>query len=84
MEVWRKKLDVDFGRLGVRSVHMDDTDELIIRLCTHVGMIMEDASIVALTLGGLSPAERADPIAELCIASERIERLMEAARVLRR
>jgi hypothetical protein len=76
------KLDVDFGGGAGRSVHMDDTDELIIRLCTQVGMVMEDASIVALTLGGLSLAERINAITELCIASETIECLMKAARVL--
>jgi hypothetical protein len=63
---------------------MDETDELIIRLCTQVGMVMEDASIVALTLRGLSVAERTNAIADLCIAGETIECLTEAARVLSR
>jgi hypothetical protein len=55
---------------------MDDTDELIIRLCTHVGMVMGDASIVALTFGGLSLVERLAAIADLRIASETIECLV--------
>ena len=63
---------------------MDDTDELILRLCTQVGVLMEDASIVALTLRRLSLAERTEAIADLCIATDTIERLVEAARVLSR
>ena len=61
---------------------MEDTDELIIRLCTQVGIVMEDSSILALTLGAVSRPEWTDAIADLCIASETIERLVEAAHIL--
>lgn len=61
---------------------MDETDQLIIRLCTQVGMIMEDRSILALTLGAVSRPEWADAVAGLCAANETIECLLEAARVL--
>jgi hypothetical protein len=77
-----QKLRVDFRRVGGRSVDMDDTDELIIRLCTQVGMIMEDSSILALTLGAVSRSEWTDAIADLGVASGTIERLIEAARAL--
>jgi hypothetical protein len=63
---------------------MDDTDELIIRLCTQAGMIMEDTSILALTVRGVPPPARAAAIANICRATETIDRLMEAARSLRR
>lgn len=61
---------------------MDDTDELVTRLCTQIGMVMEDTSIVALTVGGLSGSEKTNAIAEIGVAAENIWRLIEAARVL--
>jgi hypothetical protein len=61
---------------------MDDTDQLIIRLCTQAGMIMEDTSILALTIGGVPPPERAAAIAELCLTTQTIDRLMKATRAL--
>lgn len=75
---------MDFGSCGSRSVDMDDTDEIVIRLCTKVGIIMEDMSIVALTIRGLSSSERTDAIVQISIAAETIQRLTEAARVLSR
>lgn len=83
------KLDVKswlwtLGHSVSRSVDMDDVDELVIRLCTQIGTIMEDTSIVALTIRGLSGSKRAEAIAEMSTAADHIWRLIEATRVLSR
>lgn len=54
MEKRANKLDMDLSVGRRPGVDMDDTDELVVLLCAHIGMIMEDASVVALTLGALS------------------------------
>ncbi|MBC2666975.1 hypothetical protein H7F51_15765 [Novosphingobium flavum] len=63
---------------------MDDdaTSDLIVQLCTRIGMIMEDANLVALTIGGLDREGRAAAIAVLEKASADIAALTAAARVL--
>ena len=62
---------------------MDEhTSELIAQLCTRIGMIMEDASVVALTVGGLTVKERDDAIAALEAAAERISALVAAVKAL--
>jgi hypothetical protein len=61
---------------------MEDTDELVALLCTHIGMIMEDAGYVALTIGSLSGFERSKAIAKLHNAARTAERLMEAVRAV--
>jgi hypothetical protein len=50
-----------------------DTNDLIAPLCTRIGMIMEDTSVAALTLGGLKRDERPAAIAEVEIAAQRID-----------
>lgn len=60
----------------------DDTDELIAQICTRIGMIMEDASVVALTAGGLAGEERDAAIAVLANAAERITALVGAVKAL--
>ncbi|MEO7247507.1 MAG: hypothetical protein ABIW31_03555 [Novosphingobium sp.] len=50
----------------------DDTNELIAQLCTRIGMIMEDDSVAALTMGGLADQERGHANAVLVDAAERI------------
>ena len=60
----------------------EDTSELIEQLCTKIGMIMEDASVVALTVGGLTVKERDDAIAALEAAAERIGALVSAVTAL--
>ena len=67
---------------GVVQSMDDDTSELIAQLCTRIGMIMEDASVVALTVGGLTVKERDDAIAALEAAAERISALVAAAKAL--
>jgi hypothetical protein len=59
-----------------------DTSEIITQLCTRIGMIMEDASVVALTIRELKGDARATAIAELEAAGERIRALAGAARAL--
>jgi hypothetical protein len=61
---------------------MDDTDELVALLCTHVGMIMEDASVVALTVGARFSSERTDAIDKLHKATRIAAHIMEAVKVV--
>ena len=60
----------------------EDTAELVSRLCTRIGMIMEDASVVALTIGSMEEAERSDAIARLEKDARRIDKLIGAVRAL--
>lgn len=59
---------------------MDQEDaELIARLCTKIGTIMEDASVVAITTSGHS-SERIDgTLAQLTMVSNAISALVAAA-----
>lgn len=36
----------------------DDTEDLVIQLCTRIGMIMEDTSVLAVTMPGMDPVGR--------------------------
>ena len=66
-----------------RGVSMDDnTADLVAHLCTRIGMIMEDASVTALTIGGKSPTDRLAAIDELEGAAKRIDALVSAIRAL--
>ncbi len=59
---------------------MDDIDrELISLLCTKVGMLMEDHSALALTIGGSLGDERKAAINELANVSTKIATLAAAA-----
>lgn len=60
---------------------MDEDDELIDTLCTRIGMIMEDASIVALSRGS---GDRDDRIAQLAAAIEQMSALAVAAQAISR
>lgn len=73
-----KKLDMDLSGQFNRGVGMDDTDELVVLLCTRIGMITEDASVAALTIGSLPRSERTEALAHLRRATVAIHRLMEA------
>ena len=59
-----------------------DTGDLIAQLCTRVGMIMEDSSVAALTVGGLAAENRYGVIAALEAATDRINALVCAASAL--
>lgn len=62
---------------------MDDDDaELIVRLCTRAGMIMEDASVLALDRSGLSADRRRATLVDLAAASRSISALVLAAESL--
>ena len=59
---------------------MDDIDqELISLLCTKIGMLMEDHSTLALTVGGQVDGEQNAAIDELSAASTKIAALAAAA-----
>jgi hypothetical protein len=67
---------------GVVTGMDDDTTDLIARLCTRVGMIMEDASVIALTISGSEPGDLPLAIDELEGAARQIKALVAAARAL--
>ena len=67
---------------GLAARMEDDTADLIAQLCTGIGMTMEDASEDALTIGAMDATERADAIARLEVASDRISRLICAVTAL--
>lgn len=76
-------LVLDFVGVLRRGVVMDDdTDDLVSRLCTRIGMIMEDASVIALTIGHLSRDERSAAIAQLDLAATNIATLTNAAKAI--
>ena len=61
---------------------MDDTDDLIVRLCTCAGMIMEDTSDIALVASaGSALVER---VSRIAAAGRDIEALANAAAVIAR
>lgn len=60
----------------------DDSNELATQLCTRIGMIMEDASVTALTIGGTTGPARSDAIAQLDIAAHGITALLAAVHAL--
>ena len=74
------KLRLDFAPLSRRGRTMDDdTRELIDLLCTRAGMVMEDASVTALTVAGMDQEEHKIALAELGVAANRINAIVEAA-----
>jgi len=60
----------------------DDTAELIALLYTRIGMIMEDASVTALTLGGPRSGFSEEVLVELERAVGTILSLLAAAQAL--
>lgn len=83
METCPIKLSLDFMAWSGRGVPMDENiDDLIVQLCTRIGMIMEDASVTALIVGGMLPSDRLNVIEELEGAAKRIDALVAAARAL--
>lgn len=57
----------------------DDTTDLIARLCTRAAMIMEDASVIALSIGIKETHDYHAAIAELEAATIQITSLVNAA-----
>ena len=60
----------------------DDNAELISLLCTRIGTIMEDASVIALTLGSQEPEIRKAYFAEVKRASAAIAAFVAAGEAL--
>lgn len=75
--VWTSRL-----REGVVVTMDDDTTEIIVPLCTRIGMIMEDACVMALTIGGLASEDRLAAILELDGTARRIRALVDAAKAM--
>jgi hypothetical protein len=59
-----------------------ETADLIQRLCTKAGMIMEDASVDALMLGATDPQTISARLMRIAEAAEDISTIVAAARVL--
>jgi hypothetical protein len=60
----------------------DDHSELISRLCTQAGMIMDDAGVIALTIGRVDKNEQAAKLTELREAMITLAKLVLAAQAL--
>lgn len=58
---------------------MDDTDGLLAQLCTRIGIMMEDASAVAITSAVMGAEERNRAVLEVADAVSCIAALSEAA-----
>ncbi len=58
----------------------EDSAELVRQLYTHIGMAMEDASVIALDLGAPGSIFDADKVKKLEEAAELIVQLTKAAR----
>lgn len=71
---------MDWRRHSSILVVMDDIDrELICMLTTNVGMLMEDHSALALTMGSKSAEEQQAAMKELAVAAKTIAGLSSAA-----
>jgi len=78
------KLDMDFGPLSRRGGAMDDdTEDLVTQLCTRIGMIMEDTSVLALTVRGMDQVGRRAALWNIEQAAGRIHALVAAAKALK-
>lgn len=78
-----KMLRLDFRRsMGVLSGMDDDTRDLVAQLCTRIGMIMEDASVDALTMRRRDREQLIAAIDKLAMTGEHIAALVRAARAL--
>ncbi|WP_174275141.1 hypothetical protein [Sphingomonas bacterium] len=60
---------------------MDDDAELIARLCARAGMMMEDVSVLAITMPR-EAAVRRDTVAKLAASADAIRLLVQAALAL--
>ena len=60
----------------------ENKTELLRLLYTRIGMIMEDASIIALTLGGARSTFEENSVADVAKAAQAISSLQAAAQAL--
>lgn len=78
-----QKLRMDLcARRRLREAMDPDTVNLIDQLCTRAGMLMEDASPVALTMRRVAPEETRKRLDDLARAAGKISRLISAAQAL--
>ncbi len=81
-----RKFRIDFVNVSATVAaedHMDDdTADLVRQLCTRAGMIMEDASTIAILVGGKSPSELRYIVDELEIQSGRVVSIVAATSAL--
>ena len=71
---------MDFPGVSSLPAPMDnDRRDLIVSLCTQIGMIMEDASDLALTMRGITDEDLAHRVDEIDIAIRRMQALIIAA-----
>lgn len=83
MECAGQKLAVDFREQSRLRGDMDTTTRaIIVRLCTEAGVRMEDASVLALTISGLSDDELEAALDQLIEPADMIAALIRAARAL--
>ncbi len=74
---------LDLGRWARLRTRMDDNQAELMRLLyTRIGMIMEDASVVALSLGSPKSTFDAAKVEELSNAIRAISALMDAIHAL--
>ncbi|HET9645611.1 MAG TPA: hypothetical protein VFP68_20150 [Burkholderiaceae bacterium] len=60
-----------------------DTEDLVVQLSTRIGMIMEDTSMLALTVRGMDPVGRRAALRKIEQAAGRIHALVAAANALK-
>ena len=78
-----KKLDMDSGTAPRIRGCMDlEIDDLVAGLCTRIGMLMEDASVDALTIGAISVDERKEALWRIDNAIRHMQTIVAAARAL--
>jgi hypothetical protein len=75
----RLDLPDGFGRPGGMD---EDEEELLVHLCTRIGVIMEDASFVALTIRGTKAAEREAALEQITAAGKKLAALTCAVSAL--
>lgn len=79
----RREAGYRLPRCPTASCRMDDDfRNLIVSLCTQVGMIMEDTNDLALTVRGVTDEELAERVDEIDRAIRRMQALVSAARAL--
>lgn len=60
----------------------DDSADLIAQLCMHAGIIMEDMSVLALTIGSISETDQDPSLLRLETAGSKIAALIAAAHAI--
>lgn len=61
---------------------MDELDDRVAQLCTRIGMLMEDASLEAITFSGMSTTERQAALDRIGAAIDQMKELLTEVRAL--